>query len=256
MNVQMELLRPEQLNAIRDSFPVAYIPLGALEFHGHHLPVGLDTVKCHRMLIRMAEQIGGMVAPPVFFGHGSGHIGFPWTWMLDSRDTLKTLLLTMCRSLDCNGIKVIVVMSGHYPNESVFDELKSEFADGGGAATILPMMEYHAFDKNEEWHGDHAAKWETSYMLALGEELVDMHRLRENPDGTSLDQVKPPCPPEGSTWWFEKNPSHPWFGIAANEGNRPTDASVELGLSAVDAIIAWARPQILEALAAKGWKRR
>jgi len=254
MTVQMELLRPEQLDEIRDRFPVAYVPLGALEFHGYHLPVGLDTVKCHRMLVRMAEHIGGMVAPPVYFGHGSGHTGFAWTWMLDNQETLKDLLLTMCRGLDANGIKVIVLMSGHYPNENAFPAVMDQFRLRGGKATLLPMMEYDAFDKNTEWHGDHAAKWETSYILALGSELVDTGRLQTNPDGTTLNSVAMPRPPEGGKWWFEKNPSHPWFGIAANTGDLPTDASAELGNEAIETIISWARPRILDALTAQGWK--
>jgi creatinine amidohydrolase/Fe(II)-dependent formamide hydrolase-like protein len=177
-----------------------------------------------------------------------------WTWMLDKQETLRDLLLTMCRGLDANGIRVIVVLCGHYPNEGAFAPVVEAFRAGGGKAAILPIMEYHAFPADQEWHGDHASKWETSYMLSLGAELVDLSRLRTNPDGTTLDTVARPRAPEGGKWWFEKNPSHPWYGIAANEGNDPIEASVELGTAAVDGVIEWARPQILSALAAQGWK--
>jgi creatinine amidohydrolase len=255
MTVQLELMRPEQLDAARDRFPVAYIPLGALEFHGRHLPVGLDTVKCHRMLIRMAEQLGGLVVPPIFYGHGSGHIGFPWTWMLDEPDTLKRLLLTTMAGLDANGIKVIVLMSGHYPNESIMTDSSAAFASAGGKAKVLCLMEYNAFETDKEWHGDHAAKWETSYMRALGDDLVDMPRLSVSPDGTRLDQVPTPKPPKPGGWWFEKNRSHPWYGLAAFEGNNPSTASVELGEQAIAAIIAWAGAKITTALDDSGWKR-
>lgn len=249
MSVQLELLRPEELDRRRDAFPVAYVPVGSVEFHGYQNPVGLDTVKCHRMLIRMAEKLGGVVVPPIFFGHGSGHEGFPWTWMLDDAATLRELLLTTCLGLDRNGIRVIVIMSGHYPNAGVFQDVISAFDERGGTATILPLMEYDAFPEEGEWHGDHAGKWETSYMRALGEELVDMSRLSQNPDGTRLEQVAQPAPPKPGGWWFEKNPSHPWYGIAAYEGNDPCEATPELGNDAIEQIITWAGRKIHAALA-------
>ncbi|MBD3242963.1 MAG: hypothetical protein GF331_20390 [Chitinivibrionales bacterium] len=248
MTVHMEHMRPEELDKRRDAFPVAYVPLGALEFHGYHLPVGLDAVKCHRMLIRMAERLGGIVVPPLYLGHGSGHTGFPWTFMLPTPDALTQGLLTLMQGLEQNGIRVIVLMSGHYPNESVFDDTITAFKQQGGTAAVVPLMEYHAFDEKGEWHGDHAAKWETSYMLALGDNLVDLSRLRENPDGTTLDQVPAPQPPEPGGWWFEKNESHPWYGVAGHEGNDPLEASVALGDAAIDTIIEWAKGKIDAAL--------
>jgi creatinine amidohydrolase len=252
MTVQMELLRPEELDRIRDACPVAYIPVGSMEFHGYQNPVGLDTVKCHRMLMRIAEKVGGMVVPPVFYGHGSGHLGFPWTWMLDDAETLVKLLVTTALGLDGNGIKVIVVMSGHYPNEGAFADVEKEFRARGGKAALVPLMEYHAFDTAGEWHGDHAAKWETSYMMALGGDLVDANRLRVNPDGTTLDAVPRPTPPQPGGWWFEKNPSHPWYGIAAHDGNDPCEASAELGEQAIATIVTWAADLIHAALEKQG----
>ena len=253
MTVQIELLKPKELNIARDRFPVAYLPFGAIEFHGYHLPVGLDTLKCHRLLCRMAEAFGGLVAPPIFYGTGGGHLDFDWTWMVDP-DVLHQLLLTTIFGLERNGFLVIVLMSGHYPNDQLFPALKEAYAAQGGKAKLLTMMEYDPFRAADETHGDHASKWEGSYMLALGEELVDLERVRRNPAGVPVEDFPTPPPGTIGTWWFEKDPQHPWFGIAAEEGNHPTAASKAAGEAAIKRVMAWAQLAIKRALVEAGWE--
>ena len=56
-------LRPDELAALRDENPVAFWPLGLLEHHGWHLPVGFDGIKAERLCIRIAERTGGVILP-------------------------------------------------------------------------------------------------------------------------------------------------------------------------------------------------
>jgi len=252
MTVQIELMKPKELNEARDRFPVAYVPFGAIEFHGYHLPVGLDTLKCHRLLCRIATEIGGLVAPPLFYGFGGGHLEFDWTWMLD-QETLAKIILTTIQGLERNGFLVIVVMSGHYPNDQLFPALKEAHQAQGGQAKLLTVMEYDPFRAAGEAHGDHASKWETSYMLALGEDLVDMDRVKRSPDGRPVEAFARPQPGAIGPWWFEKDPDHPWFGIAAAEDNSPLEASREAGEAAIQRVSAWIQAAINEALAEIGW---
>ena len=49
MEVRYERLRPAQIVARREACPVAYLPIGTIEWHGEHNPVGLDTLKIHRL---------------------------------------------------------------------------------------------------------------------------------------------------------------------------------------------------------------
>lgn len=75
--VQMQFMRPAQLEkAIRD-FPVVYVPFGLIEWHGRHLPLGNDALKAHAILVKAAEQGGGAVYPPVYF-----HDGFPRSFLV------------------------------------------------------------------------------------------------------------------------------------------------------------------------------
>ena len=65
--VQYERLSPAQIVARRENCPVAYLPIGTLEWHGEHNPVGLDGLKIHALLIACAEEIGGLVLPPLYW---------------------------------------------------------------------------------------------------------------------------------------------------------------------------------------------
>ena len=58
--VQYERLRPAQIVERREACPVAYLPIGTIEWHGEHNPVGLDTLKMHALLAECAGEIGGL----------------------------------------------------------------------------------------------------------------------------------------------------------------------------------------------------
>ena len=58
-SVQMQFMRPDQLEAAARAFPVVYIPFGLIEWHGKHLPLGTDSLKAHGILVKTAEQFGG-----------------------------------------------------------------------------------------------------------------------------------------------------------------------------------------------------
>jgi creatinine amidohydrolase len=66
--VRYERLRPKQIVAAREACPAAYLPLGTIEWHGFHNPVGLDTMKAHALAVRCAEASGGLVLPPLWYG--------------------------------------------------------------------------------------------------------------------------------------------------------------------------------------------
>ena len=66
--VRYERLRPAQIVARREACPVAFLPIGTIEWHGEHNPVGLDTLKMHRLLELCAQRIGGLVFPPLYYG--------------------------------------------------------------------------------------------------------------------------------------------------------------------------------------------
>ena len=62
-----ELLPEECVQRIKE-MPVAYLPLGTLEWHGPHMPLGADGIQSKELFIRVAEKVGGVVLPVLFMG--------------------------------------------------------------------------------------------------------------------------------------------------------------------------------------------
>ena len=175
--VQMQSMRPAQLEkAIRD-FPVVYVPFGLIEWHGRHLPLGNDALKAHGILVKAAERAGGVVYPPVYF-----HEGFP-------REHLVPVLTALFERLKKTGFRVILGVSGHNVQgqiDMINRALAPIVADGTIAGAGLWEI---TLSQGPDSNTDHAAKWETSNMLFLYPDLVDLKALG---DGPLAPDMKPP----------------------------------------------------------------
>ena len=68
VKVQYEEMLPHEVVAARTACPVAYLPVGTLEWHGVHNPVGLDTLKARALCVRAAEEFGGVAMPALWWG--------------------------------------------------------------------------------------------------------------------------------------------------------------------------------------------
>jgi creatinine amidohydrolase len=175
--VQMQYLRPGQLEKALRDFPVVYVPFGLIEWHGRHLPLGNDALKAHAILVKTAEQFGGVVYPPVYF-----HDGFP-------RESLVPVLTALFQRLRKTGARVILGVSGHNVQgqiDMIDKALAPVLADQTAAG--LGLWEI-TLSRGPESGTDHAAKWETSNMMFLYPALVDMSALG---DGPLAPNMKPP----------------------------------------------------------------
>jgi creatinine amidohydrolase len=201
-------MRPRELVQRRRACPVAYLPLGILEWHGRHNPLGLDGIKAEKVLSQLAEKLGGVVMPPLYWGDHRAEIvdvicdsavsAFPPPEMGDhvtpicaamglSRSRLEreasrsvenggwrlweelvVHTLFQCESL---GFELIVAYPGHYPMHGPLERAVETFKAKGGAAKVFVLKDHLVA------RGDHAAAFETSLLLALAPELVDRSEL-------------------------------------------------------------------------------
>lgn len=180
-SVQMQFMRPDQLESVMRAFPVVYVPLGLIEWHGRHLPLGNDALKAHAFLVKVAEAYGGVVYPPIYFP--SATATHRSTAETEDQKKLKVALMTdLFERFKATGFRVILGVSGHnVPEQLELIErgLAPVVADGtvAGAAMFEVMPE----DFDEDCGGDHAAKWETSNMMFFYPELVDLAALGTKP---------------------------------------------------------------------------
>lgn len=167
-DVQMQLMRPAQLESAIKNFPVVYVPFGLIEWHGRHLPLGNDALKAHAILVKCAEEFGGVVYPPQWL-----HNGF-------NQEHLVPIYTELFQRLKATGFRVIIGVSGHNVREQIDminNALESVIADG--TATGIGVWEV-TLSQCEMSNTDHAAKWETSNMLFFYPDRVNISELGNN----------------------------------------------------------------------------
>ena len=69
--VEFERMSPEEVLAARRRAAVVFLPVGPLEWHGPHLPLGTDGLVAHHIAVLVARQTGGVVLPTMFVGTDS-----------------------------------------------------------------------------------------------------------------------------------------------------------------------------------------
>jgi creatinine amidohydrolase len=190
--VRYERLHPADLRARVEHAPLAFVPVGTLEFHGEHLPFGVDSFEAHALCVRTAELAGGVVLPPVYLA--SGCLDLPFTLSFDPELVEDWVRATIDR-LFRRGFRAVIVLTGHGPLDlnhllkRICAEAQAEH--DGLAAYALCWLELNAArlcapEDGEPTTVDHAARIETSWMLALEPELVRLDRLPDDPDAAPL----------------------------------------------------------------------
>jgi len=178
-DVQMQFMRPGQLEAALRAFPVVYVPFGLIEWHGRHLPLGNDALKAHAILVKCAEQFGGVVYPPLWL-----HAGF-------DQEHLVPVYHELFDRIKRTGARVIMGVSGHDIKEQVrMIDRALEGVVGEGTCAGIGLLEV-TLSQGPQSSADHAAKWETSNMMFFYPDRVDMAELGEGP--IKLDM----SPPDG-----------------------------------------------------------
>src|SRR5256712_12806651 len=66
--VQYELMRPPEIVRERSRLPLVFMPIGPIEWHGPHLPMGMDGLHAHMVAVEVAQRVGGVVLPIYYIG--------------------------------------------------------------------------------------------------------------------------------------------------------------------------------------------
>ena len=91
------------------------LPIGSLERHGDHLPVGNDTLKAYQYCLKAAENVPAVVMPPFYFTHVPGPATTPGAINLDI-PTLLDYFEKICDEINRNGFRKIFLVSAHGGN--------------------------------------------------------------------------------------------------------------------------------------------
>jgi creatinine amidohydrolase len=175
-----DLTMPE-FEAARDELQTVILPVGSLEEHGPHLPLGTDTFHALEVARRVAELRPVLVAPPVFYGICRSTREHPGTVSL-SGDTLRALLKDLGREFHRQGLRRLIFISGHAGGTHMCalveagEALLTEFGDVRVAVVnVLDLLREVLATRPDliKTKGDsHAGEVETALMLAAHPHLV------------------------------------------------------------------------------------
>lgn len=187
-----ELSWPEVGKLSRD-LPVL-VPVAAIEQHGHHLPIFVDSMLLGEVVRRVNETMGQrtLVAPLMWLGNSHHHMDFQGTMSASPRVYLD-LLNDMAENLLMHGFRRIVFLNGHggntIPGRQATFELRQRHRDRHDL--LLLFATYWDSAKPNEGRSDlvqtqmgHACEWETSMMMRLAPQLVKK-------EVTQLEEVRP-----------------------------------------------------------------
>jgi len=198
-------LTSKQFGELLSEVKAAILPVGSIEWHGPHLPLGLDLLTTFNVSMRVSHKMYPriLVAMPVTYGVVRNQMRFPGSCTVEPHVFIE-MMVAVCQSLNHHGISKVVILNGHGSNRpavlSAALRASREFA-----MKVVPAS-YWDFVPPEEGikliEGPvpqpyqpretgypipaHGGEFETSLALALFPELVQKDQIGEYQDKATI----------------------------------------------------------------------
>ncbi|MBI2041000.1 MAG: creatininase family protein [DPANN group archaeon] len=186
------------------------IPIGSVESHGDHLPVGCDTIAAARLARDACARTGAVLAPSVAYGviPAGEHDG-------DVPISINAFTAYVCSVVEGfykNGFRKIILVNGHGGNIDALESVCAEALEKHDDIKIT-NYEWWRYQIPKEWdavinEGSHADRGETGFMLAVRPDLVEMNHARDS-NG-----------PKIMTWYYQQG---------SGVDGHPTQATISEG---------------------------
>jgi len=183
--VRIEELSWPEFDRIKDKLVAVILPVGSVEAHGRHLPLGTDVfapLKIAELVEQKVRERGKevLVMPPIWYGHSFALNAYPGTINVRP-ESLRMYVGDVLAELAAEGFKKIVLLNGHGGNVYPLTEAAEDVAE------LYPDVEVYLINWWLDFREDilsvcsgqgHAGEDETSVMLAIRPELVNMREAR------------------------------------------------------------------------------
>jgi creatinine amidohydrolase len=208
-----ELTSPQFVRAVELAGGVCVIPLGIIEKHGPHLPLGTDMFEARETAFEAAEIEYAVVFPPYYTGqifearHQPGTIAY-------SNELMWKMLEESCDELSRNGLKKIILKNGHGGSTNFLEYFcQSQLASEKDYIVVLftagrdPVNEKEIESLKKAKLDGHAGEEETSMMYYIRPDLVNQQVIKTE---SGLNQHRLDKLPFGYTgiWWYASYPNH------------------------------------------------
>ena len=165
---------------------VAILPVAAIEQHGPHLPVNVDSKIADSLVKILAEKLPAeskaIFLPTQRIGKSNEHLKYPGTLSL-SAETMRVTLMELGKCVASSGVKKMMFLNSHGGNISVLDIVARDLRIEEKMLVFCVNwfgfgMPSDIYSESELRHGIHAGDMETSVMLALDPDNVKMDRAQ------------------------------------------------------------------------------
>jgi creatinine amidohydrolase len=193
VQVRYDELLPHEFRKRLEEQPIAYLPLGTIEWHGDHLPLGSDAIQAEGLMVQCAREMGGIVMPPIHLGpdrskpdeQGNMLIGMDYAKSTNPPRQLDgscywvppelhlALIDAILTQLKRAGFQAVFA-DGHGPSRWSWVEHISEREARFGLKLFGVSKEIRGQWKSQV---DHAARNETSLMMHFRPDSVDLTQL-------------------------------------------------------------------------------
>ena len=184
-------LTSPELGKIMQTNPLVILPIGQTEEHGPHLPLHTDSLIASRLAQAIAERLPENIPVVLMDTISYGYSGRTMDrWLGTTRvgmDTVRDYVHDICSSLVDMGAKKIVVINGHGHHRGLMEVMARNLADAKGISPlILDPAGLGAQSLKQNARGGpggscHGGEFETSLMLFLEPDQVDMAKAVDNP---------------------------------------------------------------------------
>jgi creatinine amidohydrolase len=238
-----ELTSPQFPEAVELAGGVCVIPMGIIEKHSTHLPLGTDLYEARASVIRAAEKEYAVVFPPYYVGqifeakHQPGTIAY-------SNDLMWQMLEETCQELSRNGLKKIILFNGHGGSTYFLNYFcQSQLASRKDYVVVLfqpgpdKAMDKEINAMKAARLDGHAGEEETAMMSFIRPDLVETEALAEE---SGADQRRLAEMPYGfaGIHWYARFPNH-YAGDLVKVNPKLGDLLIEKDAIQLAALIRW-----------------
>lgn len=160
------------------------IPVGSLENHGLHMPLGTDTLIPDKIAQLIDERSDLLIAPTVNYGATDDLMGFPGTVSIGTEGLIH-LLRAICDQLYSYGFRHFMILNGHGGNTAAIQSVGNYLYRKGAYLANLNWW-LMAGQLNPEWAGGHGGGEETAAVMAVDPSLIKYEYLNL-PEGVRND---------------------------------------------------------------------
>src|SRR6266581_3263369 len=228
-----------ELTEVIATHRLAVLPLGSLEFHGPHNPLGSDSIIVSGIAARVAARTRGLLFPAITFTHCPAHTA-NFRGTISIRPEVMTMYFAdILRNILHLGFRKVFILNGHDGNigpargavARIADEIQDAallFANWWEFVSSETMKTMGLFHQSNGGHG-HGGPLETSAIAAFRPDLIHLDHARDLPE--------PPELSGGAPYYLQKSKAAEWPGYSGNVSEASAEKGRKLVRISEDAIV-------------------